>query len=68
VTVRVVEATIVPEVACIVVLPALPTAEAKPVLLTVATDKSEDDHDTPFVMSVTVPSLNKPVAENCCDA
>ena len=30
-------------------------------------DKSEDDHDTPLVMSVIVPSLNKPVAENCCD-
>ena len=50
-----------------VVEPALPRAEANPVLLIVATDKSEDDHDTPLVMSVTVPSLNKPVAENCCD-
>jgi len=51
-----------------VVLPALPTAEAKPVLLIVATDTSDDDHETPLVMSVTVPSLNSPVAANCCDA
>jgi hypothetical protein len=65
--VRVVEATMLPDVAWIIVLPALPTAEAKPSLFIVATDRSEDDHETPLVMSVTVPSLNSPVAAKCCD-
>lgn len=48
-------------------VPAFPTAEAKPVLLIVAIDRSDDDQETPFVMSVTVPSLKRPVAENCWD-
>jgi hypothetical protein len=56
-----------PDVAWIVVLLALPTADAKPVLFIVAMDTSDDDHDTPLVMSVTVPSLKSPVAENRCD-
>lgn len=66
-TVKVVEATTVPDVAWIIVVPAFPAAEANPVLLTVATDRSDDDQETPFVMSVTVPSLKRPVAENCWD-
>ena len=64
VTVRVVEAVTFPEVAWIVVVP-LATIVAMPVLLMVATAVLEELHDTPELMSRVVPSLKKPVAENC---
>ena len=50
----------------IVVVPAL-TRLAKPVLFIVATAVFDEVHVTPELMSRTVPSLNVPVAENCCD-
>ena len=60
---RAVEAETFPDVATIVVAPAR-TSVATPVLLIVATEVLDDVHDTPALMSFTVPSLKSPVAEN----
>jgi hypothetical protein len=56
-----------PEVAVIVVVPRLPVRFASPSVLIVAIDPSEEVHVTPLLMSLDVPSLKTPVAENCCD-
>ncbi len=48
-------------------MPALPTALAKPVFVTVAMVVSDDVHVTEEVMSLTDPSPNVPVAANCCE-
>ena len=55
---------IVPEVAVTVVVPAF-SRVATPVLLIVATDRSEEVHPTSGVRSRLVPSTKKPVAVNC---
>jgi hypothetical protein len=64
-TVTVVEPAIDPRVAVTVTLPAA-TAVATPVLSTAATDKSDDDQVTCAVTSCELPSLQVPVALNCC--
>lgn len=56
-----------PEVAVIVVLPSLPVMLASPSVLIVAIAVSDEDHVTPLLISIDVPSLKSPVAANCCD-
>ena len=56
---------IVPEEACIVVVP-LNSAEAKPVELMVATAVLDDVQVTKFVMFDVNPPVKVPVAVNCC--
>jgi hypothetical protein len=53
-----------PEVAVIAGLP-IPTAEASPELLTLATVLSGEVHATEAVKSAVLPSLKLPVAFNC---
>jgi hypothetical protein len=64
VTVRVVSAEILPEVAVMVVVPAV-TAVARPPLLTVATSVFEELQVTCVVMSWLVPSEYLPKAASC---
>ena len=64
-TVSVVLPEMEPEVARIVVEPA-PTAVARPAVLIVATAPVEELHVAVLVRSCVVPSLNVPVALNCC--
>ena len=64
VTVRVVFPEILPEVAVIVEVPAA-TAEARPLLLTVATDGFEELQVTCVLIPWLVPSEYVPVAVNC---
>lgn len=66
ITVATVEPAIDPRVAVMVACPAA-TAIAIPALLTVTTDESDDDHMTCAVRSCELPSLQVPVALNCCD-
>jgi len=56
---------IVPEEACMVVVPA-DSAETKPVELTVAATVLDDFQVTKFVMFDLNPPLKVPVAVNCC--
>ena len=65
VTVSVVLPEMEPEVARIVVEPA-PTAVTRPAVLIVATVPAEELHVAVLVRSCVVPSLNVPVALNCC--
>ena len=64
ITVTVVLPKILPEVAVMVAVPPK-TAVARPVLLTVATDKLDEVQATAGVISRVVPSENVPVAINC---
>jgi hypothetical protein len=64
VTVRLVEPTIEPEVALMVVVPTLALV-APPVALMVATLTVAEAHVTVLVRSWVLPSLNVPVAVNC---
>jgi len=64
VTVRVVFTEINPEVAVMVVVPAV-RAVARPLLLTVATEVSDELQVTCVVISWVVPSEKVPVAVNC---
>ena len=64
-TVRVAEPEMEPKLAVIVVVP--PTrVVAKPVVLIEATDVFEETQLTSFVRSRALPSLQVPVALNCC--
>ena len=63
-TVRVVFTEINPEVAVMVVVPAV-RAVARPLLLTVATEVSDELQVTCVVISWVVPSEKVPVAVNC---
>jgi hypothetical protein len=65
VTVNVVDPLIDPEVALIVVDP-VATVLAKPALLMVATAVAEDVHVAVLVRFCWLPSVNVPVAVNCC--
>jgi hypothetical protein len=64
VTVSIVDAEIVPEVAVMVVLPGC-TSVARPSSLIVATPVLVEVHVTPELMSRVLPSLKCPVAANC---
>jgi len=64
-TSKVADPLIVPEEACMVVVPA-DSAEAKPVELTVAANVLDDFQVTKFVMFDVNPPLKVPVAMNCC--
>jgi hypothetical protein len=64
-TIKVADPLIVPEEACILVVPA-DSAEAKPVELTVAVTVLDDFQVTKFVMFDVNPPLKVPVAVNCC--
>ena len=64
VTVRVAVPDLVPEVAVMVVVPAL-TAVARPLLLTVATVALDELQVSAVVISRLVPSENMPAAANC---
>ena len=66
VTVSFVEALALPDAALIVVLPCAMDV-ASPALLMVATATVEDVQVTELVTSCMLPSLNVPVAVNCCD-
>jgi hypothetical protein len=66
VTVRLVEPTIDPEVALIVVVPVL-ALWISPVALTVATLPVVELQVAVLVRSCVVPSLKVPVAVNCCE-
>jgi len=63
-TVRVVLPEILPRLAVIVVVPT-PTAVASPLLLTAATDGSDELQVICEVISKVVPSQNVPMAANC---
>ena len=65
VTVSVVLPVMLLEAAWIVVVPA-PTAVAKPAALIVATVTTEELHVAVLLRFCVVPSLNVPVAVNCC--
>jgi len=65
VTVRTLEPVTVPEVALIVVVP-IPVLVARPALSTVAVEVMADDHATVALRSWVLPSVNVPVAVNCC--
>ena len=65
VTVRVVLPLMLPELACTVVEP-VPTEVAKPAVLMVATVRADELHVAVPVKFCVVPSLNVPVAVNCC--
>jgi hypothetical protein len=67
VTVRVVEPLIAPDVALIVEVPT-PAPVARPAALIVAVEVVPEDHVTVLVRFWVVPSLNVPVAVNCCVA
>ncbi len=64
VTVKVVFSEILPEIAVMVAVPAA-TALARPLLLTFATDVSDELQSTSLVISWRVPSEYVPVAANC---
>ncbi len=64
ITVTVVLPRILPEVAVMVAVPPA-TAVARPVLVTVATDKLDELQVTEEVITLVVPSENVPVAVNC---
>ena len=66
-TVIVVEPLIVPDVALIVAVPA-PALVAKPPDAIVATEALDELHTAVLVRFCVVPSLNVPVAVNCCVA
>src|SRR5712671_2008447 len=65
VTVRVADPVMVPEVALMAAVPSVRVL-ADPVAFTVATVCVSDDHVTMPVTSCVLPSLNVPVAVNCC--
>src|SRR5438270_10401261 len=65
VTVNVAVPATLPEVAVMVVLPGL-TLDASPEVLIVAVDAFEEFHVAVEVRSCWLPSLNVPVAKNCC--
>ena len=65
VTVRTVEPVTVPEVALTVAVP-IPALFARPALSIVAVEVMSDDHATVAVRSWVLPSVNLPVAVNCC--
>src|ERR1700722_13671676 len=65
VTVRVVLPLMLPELAWMVVEP-VPTAVARPAALIVATVTAEELHVAVLLRFCVVPSLNVPVAVNCC--
>jgi hypothetical protein len=65
VTFRLPDPTIVPELACIDVLPET-SPVARPVAFTLATAVFVDFHATNVVMFELTPPLNSPVAVNCC--
>jgi hypothetical protein len=64
-TTKVADPLIVPEEACIVVVPT-DSAEAKPAELTVAATVLDDVQVTKFVMFDVKPPLKVPTAVNCC--
>lgn len=65
ITTKLADPLIVPEEACIVVVPA-ESPEANPVELTVAAAVFEDVQVTTFVILDLTPPVKVPVAENCC--
>jgi hypothetical protein len=65
ITTRLADPLMLPEEACIVVVPA-ESPDAKPVELTVAAAVLEDVQVTTLVMFDVTPPVNVPVATNCC--
>lgn len=66
VTVKVVDPVIVPEVAMMLEVPGVRVL-AKPAAFTVTTVWVSEDHVTMLVRSCMLPSLNVPIAVNCCE-